>query len=338
MNELRTDFKDEILQDGEEHRVYNIKRKGTDEVVESEVYLEKAYEPLQEGTEFGAKDVNEIHGRLNGLAPINKLVNGDFQINQRGQSEYNAKANEYTLDVWASVGVSKIRINPNKKVGGIYTNGSILQFVNENLDNQNVTLSMKIDGIVITKTFKCTVGYSDILVYQGSKFKVSVSNNVLVDRGLTKFEFYLLNLQGEVLIEYIDLFPGDIAYPHVKEDYMIALMRCKQYLKIYKYGAWSYINAAHVTSSVLSADFSDGIEMTNDTPLISSHNTNNTSNFLMSITGKKIIDVTLLGKADKSTQVLGFKLEDDVTPLNDNGSSIAVGSSGATIIISCEPL
>lgn len=158
------------------------------------------------------------------------LVNGNFQINQRGQSEYNAKANEYTLDMWASVGSGKIRINPNKKVGGIYTNIAIMQFVNKNLDNQNVTLSMKIDGIVVTKTFKCTEGYSDIVVYQSDKFKLTVSNNVLVDRNLTKFEFYLINLQGEVLIEYIDLFEGDIAYPHVKKSYAEDLMECRRYL------------------------------------------------------------------------------------------------------------
>lgn len=70
MSELKTDFKDEILQEGELHRVYNIKRKGTDEVVESEIYLEKAYDPQQEGDEFGAKYINETN-RL-----LNDIVNG----------------------------------------------------------------------------------------------------------------------------------------------------------------------------------------------------------------------------------------------------------------------
>ena len=102
MSELRTDFKDEILQEGETHRVYNIKRKGTDEVVESEVYLEKAYEALQEGDEFGAKDVNEIHVRLNGLASMNLLINSDFRnpVNQRGKTSYaitNKGTYQYTF-------------------------------------------------------------------------------------------------------------------------------------------------------------------------------------------------------------------------------------------------
>lgn len=100
MSELRTDFKDEILQEGETHRVYNIKRKGTDEVVESEVYLEKAYEALQEGDEFGAKDVNEIHVRLNGLASMNLFINGDFRVWQRGKTISNVDGAKYTADRW----------------------------------------------------------------------------------------------------------------------------------------------------------------------------------------------------------------------------------------------
>lgn len=36
-----------------------------------------------------------------------------------------------------------------------------------------------------------------------------------------------------ITIEYIDLFEGDIAYPHVKEDYAIALLRCQRFYKIF---------------------------------------------------------------------------------------------------------
>lgn len=61
---LRNDFKDEILQEGELHRIYNIRRKSDNEIVESEIYLEKAYTPLQEGDEFGANEVNEIVNRF----------------------------------------------------------------------------------------------------------------------------------------------------------------------------------------------------------------------------------------------------------------------------------
>lgn len=117
MSELRTDYKDEILQEGEEHRVYNIKRKGTDEVVESEVYLEKTYEPLQEGDEYGAKDINELNGIVNVLAQDNLLTNSDFKsgiINQKGKTSYVVGTSSYiyTIDMWKTKGMT-VTVNAN---------------------------------------------------------------------------------------------------------------------------------------------------------------------------------------------------------------------------------
>lgn len=62
---LKTDFKDEILQEGEEHRRYNIKRSGTDDVVESDVYLERADTPQQVGDDFSAGTLNQMTTILN---------------------------------------------------------------------------------------------------------------------------------------------------------------------------------------------------------------------------------------------------------------------------------
>ena len=62
---LKTDFKDEILQEGEEHRRYNIKRSDTNEVVENDVYLERADTPQQVGDDFSAGDLNQMTTILN---------------------------------------------------------------------------------------------------------------------------------------------------------------------------------------------------------------------------------------------------------------------------------
>ena len=64
---FKTDFKNEILQPGEVNRVYDIKRKGTNELVQSNIYLEKKYIPMQEGDPFSAKEVNEMSTVLNEL-------------------------------------------------------------------------------------------------------------------------------------------------------------------------------------------------------------------------------------------------------------------------------
>lgn len=63
--DLKTDYKDEVLQEGQTHRTYNIK-KGT-ETVQAGVYLEPAYTPRQEGDDYGAKDINELNKIVNSM-------------------------------------------------------------------------------------------------------------------------------------------------------------------------------------------------------------------------------------------------------------------------------
>ncbi len=228
MSELRTDFKDEILQEGEEHRVYNIKRKGTDEVVESEVYLEKAYTPQQEGDEFGAKDANEINGRLNGLAPMNELVNGDFQINQRGQRDYNITSGwQYTIDMWKGY---NIYLNTaNKCVISIVVPETQQGYLCQHLINfENGTYTVTINVPTIhrgkIKFYLEGAGTEQVEITKAGLHSHTFENV----NGATKLTLLLDNFYGD--LKYIDLFEGDIAYPHQKEDKSIALVRCQDNL------------------------------------------------------------------------------------------------------------
>ena len=63
--DLKTTYKDEVLQEGETHRTYNI-RKG-EEVVQEGVYLERAYTPQQEGDNYGSKEINELNKIVNSM-------------------------------------------------------------------------------------------------------------------------------------------------------------------------------------------------------------------------------------------------------------------------------
>lgn len=236
MSELRTDFKDEILQEGEEHRIYSIKRKGTDEIVESDIYLEKAYTPLQEGDEFGAKEVNEINGRLNGLAPQNLLVNGDFKCWQRGTSftdDYGYAA-IYTADMWqiSSTGgktCSAVKVDNGIKIYG-QTESRLSQFIPYEYDDLGVaSFSFVIDGKL---NIHENVSISEEIVGLENNNKRQIALKYHPDKKAILLQFTLKDNQEHVFT-YVRCDRGKIAYPHVPEDDATALMRCQQYIKRY---------------------------------------------------------------------------------------------------------
>ena len=237
MSELRTDFKDEILQEGETHRVYNIKRKGTDEVVESEVYLEKAYEALQEGDEFGAKDVNEIHVRLNNLVNDNLLINSDFRnpINQRGQTSYASVDGSYTcvysIDRWRlqlgcclTLNDDSINLTSNRASGTC-----AFQYVPEFVyEENNYTIQVNVKSL--TNNANLTIyGTGAKVVLQKA---LSVGNNVFSiensDIMLVQFD---ITKDTVLEIEYIKLERGSIATPFVPRQYGEELALCEQYYR-----------------------------------------------------------------------------------------------------------
>lgn len=233
MSKLRTDFKDEILQEGETHRVYNIKRKGTDEVVESEVYLEKAYEALQEGDEFGAKDVNEIHVRLNGLASMNLLLNSDFRnpVNQRDNTTYKPSSSAqpiYSIDRW-------------------FLYGAMLSLTK---NQASITLSATSSGPFFIQKFesvlpkgKYTVS-CNVLSLSGGNAIVYFGENTAVGnlkQGYNKFTIDMQSTFNQLMIgfsdvttlelEYIKLEQGSIATPFVPRPYAEELALCQRYYR-----------------------------------------------------------------------------------------------------------
>ena len=152
------------------------------------------------------------------IAPVNRLVNGDFQIWQRGSTFTlsHDERTEYVADmwfVWNGQGIIE------KKQGGglISRQANTISQIIELEEGKTYTLYFNVNGIELIK---------HIIAGQ--------------DSGDARYTFYKrtngdyligIKLDNETL-NWACLFEGDIAYPHVKEDKSVALLRCKNYVKL----------------------------------------------------------------------------------------------------------
>ena len=162
----------------------------------------------------------------------NLLINGDFQINQREQGSYSG--DKYSMDMWyiQAATLTIISAGNIKLSGG--TNKELWQFV-QGVTSNDVTFALKVNGSIYTGTATNVLdGGNHDFAFDQDNFYVRLHNNP--SRGL-EFAVVGRRLDGtigdtDLNIEYIDLFEGSIAYPHVKEDYAIALMRCQEWLRV----------------------------------------------------------------------------------------------------------
>lgn len=157
--------------------------------------------------------------------PKQLLINPDFQINQRGQSEYQGNQNwQYTLDMWRINSYAKVIVNDGYiriKNNDDYSGES---YFNQKIDLKGTkTLVVKIidfDGEVKMKL-------------EGEQQEEKTISDVGIhyltsDIDISSVTVQISGKQGAyVEIEYINLFEGDIAYPHVKNKYAYDLMECQ---------------------------------------------------------------------------------------------------------------
>lgn len=164
-------------------------------------------------------------------APQNLLINGDFQINQRGKSEYieTRYIKIYTLDCWimaSTEGTGQCKIE--KLEEGIKVTYSkimgLMQYVKISCnEGDKFTCALKIDGNIIAKTYSIK---NDVMQTQEIGFNKSTMN-VIYDSENKKIQFSIyLKDNSTHVIEYVDMFSGSIAYLHQKEDKTLSLTRC----------------------------------------------------------------------------------------------------------------
>lgn len=172
---------------------------------------------LQSNSSTNAPSIRAVVDNM--TPPMNLLINGDFKINQRGQTSYTATYKKYTVDDWyiyngtlnvIDKGISVLRKSNSEKMWiGQYVKSSTNTF----------TLVSKVNGSVYYHTFENVNEYQTI-EYEGFQFSAQLNsgNIYLIQFGA--------NVDTQFNIEYIDLFEGTIAYQHIPEDDAIALMRC----------------------------------------------------------------------------------------------------------------
>lgn len=96
---LKTNYQDEILASGYEHRVYNIKQQSGGATVESNVYLERVDTPQRTGDSFQAADINATNTQVNtntgDIAELREVMDNTYDKTET-DNKLNAKQNTIT--------------------------------------------------------------------------------------------------------------------------------------------------------------------------------------------------------------------------------------------------
>lgn len=182
------------------------------------------------------KDKEYLIAEIKDVPRQNLLINGDFKINQRGQTTYYANGTNwlYTVDMW--------RINNHSK---LYVNDGYIRFHKVD-SNQQALLNqvVKTEGksITLIKVKKIN-GTATVRFGDSTVTKTITQSGIFTIENDTPISSVAIDLvtNGHYIdIEYIDLFEGSIAYSHVEEDDAIALLRCQKFVKIITFQARGY--------------------------------------------------------------------------------------------------
>lgn len=162
------------------------------------------------------------------------LVNGDFNVNQRGQSSYTGEG--YGLDMW------KIRTSGTMTINSgyvLFVGNSFAQFIPvSNFETSDYTVVIKLlnEDARVYHFNSFTGDYVEITLPNDTKVKCSLQ---YVNSKYIMLTVWTLT-GSAVNIEYIDMFKGAIAFDHRREDYATALMRCERYLEVGQYACYGH--------------------------------------------------------------------------------------------------
>lgn len=156
----------------------------------------------------------------------NLLINPDFRINQRGQSEYTAAG--YTVDRWATQ--SNCKLTP-KSGGGVrldcldVTNNGFYQKYDGDLSGNTVTLSLKASGsgslrLGVWGTSIKTVILDDTPRVYSHTFELGDDPS---------FGMWLAAKGEYAEIEWVKLELGNTATPFVPPETATELLKCRRY-------------------------------------------------------------------------------------------------------------
>lgn len=176
---------------------------------------------LTENAGVGALDAYQgmvLDGKIACLSNPNLLINPDFRINQRGQTEYTSAG--YTVDRW------RIYENGNITVGNGYVllgaKNGFAQCIecNEFLNGKTVTMSALTNHGFVSGTLK--------VASEGHEYFAVNDSVQLYHRG----NAYGIYPTKETVVYWMKLEIGSLATPFVPPDLAIELIKCHRYYQI----------------------------------------------------------------------------------------------------------
>ena len=215
--------------------------------------IDNEKEESDKKTEDNTKDLNELKNNISQLSNPNLLINGDFRVNQRGQTSYSGTA-IYTIDRWESREPS-LTIQPLNDFGvkliksaePRVSTSSLSQAIEDYkyLLGKTVTLSCKYKNNNISGGFQVGLYTSNKNEYASkaltSQYYITDESGIYsetitlpeqLDYSLLQVLFRFSNSAVEnqsVEIEYVKLEIGSIATQYNPRPYAEELAMCQRY-------------------------------------------------------------------------------------------------------------
>lgn len=173
-----------------------------------------------------------IEAAATAISNPNLLINTDFKINQRGQSEYTSSG--YTVDMWEIIGNNVSSVVCENGLQVIVT-GSDVAFLRQKsehkgLDGNIVTLSVSVNDNIFTGTIHVPsviqTGSSNVSTPIGIWYLYKPSLDVPWEVTLK------IEAESNCIINWAKLEFGDLATPFTPPDPATELVKCQRHYQI----------------------------------------------------------------------------------------------------------
>lgn len=182
----------------------------------------------------------------------NLLINGEFQVWQRGTDFENVTEYIYTADMWMLYGSTQNKMMIKKETKGASIIGTVVQKLELCLRGEIVTISAKIDGHVFkTTTNAINDMWKSYPVNEDGKnmiFAIQTTSS-----NITIFEMYLQNTNSQIpyYVEWVKIEYGEIATPFVSKSYAEELMLCQRDFEKLKTISNCYLSNVNIAKAAI---------------------------------------------------------------------------------------
>ena len=179
------------------------------------------------------EQLDALNNQVSNVSNPNLLINGDFRVNQRGQTSYSG-GNTYCVDRWYLQENTLTFDVATKTLTNNGTNTAYMYQKSEDLSDmlgKDITISAKIDGVVYSRaiTFPTTLPTSDMAIGNGFGFNKGVVY-IYYYSGAKVFGYVIqLNAGQSIQFGYCKIEQGNVATPNSPRPYAEELALCQRY-------------------------------------------------------------------------------------------------------------